>query len=266
MKYCFIGTGNMAGAIIRGMVSGKNPVSPKDIFAISKTNISAKKLADECSINICENYNDAVSGCDVVILGVKPHILAEVAPFIKDIILKEKPLVISLAAGKTTEYLESLFGEETKIARVMPNINAVVGSSVSGICGNKNTTKEDIETVKEIFKTIGSVTEIAEDKFGVFSAIAGASPAFAYIYIDSLARAGVKHGLTKSQALEIAANSVLGSAKMVIESDEHPWALVDRVCSPGGTTIEGVSSLLKDSFESSIISAVDAVIEKDNRI
>ena len=266
MKYCFIGTGNMAGAIIKGLTLGKNPIDGKNISAISKTNISAKELAKECGIVVCDNYTEAVSNSDVIILGVKPHILSEVVPLIKDTIQKENPLVISLAAGKTTEYIESLLGENAKIARVMPNINAVVGCSVSGLCGNKNTTADDIKKVREIFETIGSVIEIPEDKFGVFSAVAGASPAFAYIYIDSLARAGVKHGLTKKQALEIAANAVLGSAKMVIESNEHPWALVDRVCSPAGTTIEGVSSLLKDGFESDIISAIDAVVDKDNRL
>ena len=266
MKYCFIGAGNMAGAIIKGLTLGKNPIDSKNINTISKTNSSAKKLADECGINVCETYDDAISGCDVLVLGVKPNVLSEVAPLINDAVNRENPLIISIAVGKKLEYLESLFGSDKKIVRVMPNINAVVGSSVSGICGNKNTTKEDIDVVKNIFESIGSVIELTEDKFSIFGAIAGSSPAFAYLYIDSLARAGVKYGLTKKQALEIATHTVLGSAKMIAESDTHPWELIDRVCSPNGTTIEGISSLLKNGFESDVISCIDAVMEKDSKI
>ena len=117
-----------------------------------------------------------------------------------------------------------------------------------------------------MFQTIGTVAEVEESQVDVFSVIGGAAPAFAYLYIDALARAAVKAGMPKKQALEITAATVLGSAKMVLESGEHPWALVDQVCSPGGTTIEGVTALQANGFESTLCKAFDAVLEKDKKI
>ena len=117
-----------------------------------------------------------------------------------------------------------------------------------------------------MFSTIGSVIEISEEQFSIFSVIGGASVAFVYLYIDALSRAALKAGMPKKQALEITAQTVLGSAKMVLESGEHPWVLIDQVCSPGGTTIEGICSLEQNGFESTIVNAFDAVLQKDKWI
>jgi pyrroline-5-carboxylate reductase len=148
----------------------------------------------------------------------------------------------------------------------MPNINAKVLASESGYCANENCTSEQKKMVYDMFSAVGSAIEIPEKFFSIFGVIAGSSPAFAYIYINALAKAAVKAGMPKAQAMEIAANTVLGSAKMVLESNEHPCKLADMVCSPGGTTIEGVCALDEMGFENTVIKAFDAVLEKDRKI
>ena len=130
----------------------------------------------------------------------------------------------------------------------MPNINAKVGCATSAFCTTETVSDEQKAIVKKLFSTVGAVTELSEKMFSIHSVIGGAAPAFAYLYIDALSRAAVKAGMPKKQALELTAQTVLGSAKMVLESGEHPWELIDQVCSPGGTTIEGVCSLEAVSY------------------
>ena len=145
----------------------------------------------------------------------------------------------------------------------MPNINAAVGEAVSAFCGNKNATEKDLAFAENMCKSFGTAVSLPEKHFPLFGVIGGSSPAFAYMFIDSLARAAVKNGMPKNQALEICAQAVLGSAKMILESKEHPMELADKVCSPGGTTIEGVLSLRENGFEAAVARAVQAAVEKD---
>lgn len=266
MKYGFIGAGNMAGAIIKGMTIGTKSFRGDDIIVTSKTVTSAKKLATECGVISAEKAEQVIAFSDVVILGVKPNVLGEILPNLKHSFAEKSPLVVSIAAGKTLDYLSDFFVEETPIVRVMPNINAKIGASTTGMCCNEYVTKEQRGIVREIFETIGSVADISEQHFSIFGVIGGASVAFAYLYMDALARAGLKAGMPKKQALEITAQTVLGSAKMILEGGEEPWPLIDQVCSPGGTTIEGVCSLEENNFESTIVKAFDAVLEKDKLI
>ena len=247
MKFGFIGAGNMAGAIIKGMTIGTNSYNGEDIFITSKTVTSAQKLADACGAVAVSSAAEVVQESDVLVLA-------------------RKPLVVSIAAGKTLDYLADLLPEGTPIVRVMPNINAKIGAATNGMCVNGYVTEEQKAVVRRMFETIGTVIEVDENHFGIFTVLAGSAPAFAYLYMDALARAAVKAGMPKKQALEIAAATVEGSAKMVLESGEHPMALVDQVCSPGGTTIEGVAALQANGFEATLTKAFDAVLEKDNKI
>lgn len=266
MKFGFIGAGNMVSAIVKGMTIGGGGYQGKDILVTSKTVTSAERLAAECGAVSCKTSAEVIQGSDMVVLGVKPHILAEILPDLKEDFAQKQPLVVSIAAGKTLDYLAGFFAEGTPIVRVMPNINAKIGASTTGICANGYVTAEQLEDVKKVFSTIGSVAVIPEGQFGIFSVIGGASVAFAYIYMDALARAALKAGMPKKQALEITAETVLGSAKMILESGEAPWPLVDQVCSPGGTTIEGVAALQAHGFEHTVMEAFDAVLEKDQKI
>lgn len=174
--------------------------------------------------------------------------------------------MISIAAGKTLGFIEEALGFSPALVRVMPNINAKVGAAMSAFCANQQVTQEQKKLVARLFCAIGQVKELDEAFFPLFGVIAGSAPAFAYLFIDSLARAAVKNGMQKQVALEIAAQTVLGSAKLILEGGEHPWALIDQVCSPGGTTIEGIAALQDAGFEAGVRKSVDAALEKDRKL
>ncbi len=261
MNYAFIGLGNMASAIIKGMAHS-NQFSTDKIYGYDIMDEKAQTLT-EFGLIACDSIEKAV-GADVVVLAVKPQVLPQVLTVLKNSIFKQ-PLIISIAAGKEIEYFERQLGE-LPIVRVMPNINAAVGAATSAYTGNKFATSEHKQLVERLFATVGTITELPEHLFGVFGAVAGASPAFAYMYIDALARVAVAGGMSKQQALDIAASTVFGSAKMILASSEHPWSLIDKVCSPGGTTIEGILSLQSDGFEDAVHRAIAAVIEKDKKL
>lgn len=259
MNYGWIGLGNMAQAIIKGMLT-KGNFDSNCILGYNRTYAKTEKIKNDFGIVACENIEKLID-CDVLILGVQPQQLDSVYPQLRGQ-LQPQQLVISLAAGKSIATLQQALNHEN-IIRVMPNINAIAGASTTGLAAASNVSDEMKQSAIRLFEAVGSVVEIPEEQFDIFSAIAGASPAFTYLYIDSLARAAVREGMDKTLALEIASNAVLGSAKMVLHSDEHPWALVDQVCSPGGTTIQGVTSLQNNHFASTIYEAVNAVIERD---
>lgn len=225
-----------------------------------------KKIAESFGINTCDSEMDVVKKSDVVFLAVKPNVISNVVEKINDLVLEKQPLVISIAAGKNIEFLANCFTDECKLVRVMPNINAKVSEAISAYCFNDLVTDNDKKVVEMLLAAIGKVLCLDEDYFPLFGVIGGCGPAFAYMFIDTLARAGVKNGMKKDDALKIAAQTVLGSAKMILESDEHPWKLIDNVCSPGGTTIEGVTSLQADGFESAVHNAVDKALDKDKRL
>ncbi len=262
MKLGFIGCGNMATAIIKGIISNSN-IDGKDIFVFDTYKPAMDKLNRECGITACENSSAVLSNCDVLFLAVKPNVLGSVLANIDS----NKPLIISIAAGKELAFLEGNIGtEDARIVRVMPNINALVGEAICAYCYNELVTGEDIEIVEMLLSCFGKCLHIDESQFSIYSAIGGCAPAFAYMFIDSLARAGVKNGMKKDEALKIAAQTVYGSGKMILENDQHPWKLIDNVCSPGGTTIEGVTSLQADGFENAVHNAVQKAFEKDKKL
>lgn len=269
MKLGFIGCGNMASAIIKGLTAGKD-ADASSIYIYDVFETAAQNLADSCGVTAVASARQISESCDVIVLAVKPNVIEAVLQENAEAVMSAQggnPLLISIAAGKTISYLEEHLGSaDAKIVRVMPNINAKASAAMCGYCANKNVTPEDEEIVKNIFSTAGLVRKLDEKLFPVFSVIAGCGPAFAYMFIDAMARAGVKNGMKKEEALEIAAQTVLGSAKMILESSEHPWALIDQVCSPGGTTIEAVTSLQQDGMEAAVQNAVDKAVEKDKRL
>ena len=262
MKYGFIGLGNMASAIIRGLV--KNGVPGADIYGGSARPATGQALAKAIGLTACASSADVVKNADVIVLAVKPQVLPGVLDEIKSLPLEGK-LFISIAAGLTLSWLRGSLGP-VPIVRVMPNINAKIRAATSLLCAGPDASEENVKTARDIFEAVGTVTEIPEHLFAAATAISGASPAFTYMYIDAMARAALRFGIPKKLALEIAASSVAGSAKMILESDEHPMSLADQVCSPAGTTIAGVVSLQKNAFESAVQQAVEAVILRDREI
>lgn len=261
----FIGSGNMASAIIRGLVAdGKYDGSDIAVYDICRE--KAQELSRELSLCLKASEREIAAQCDTVVLAVKPDAFPSLLSQIGEELKANDPLIISIAAGKTTEFIASLLPYTPRLIRIMPNINAKVQAAISAYCGNERATDADRSFVKAFCGAFGRGIEIDEKKFSIYSAIGGCSPAFAFMFIDSMARAAVKNGMTKAEALEAAAQAVLGSAKLILESDEHPWKLVDAVCSPGGTTIEGVCALQEKGFEAAVEAAVEASYNKDKRL
>ena len=259
MTYAFIGLGNMASAIVRGM---RTCAGFRDASICGYDRHPEK--AAELPLQYCPSLEDLTRSADVLLLCVKPYSLEELLGRLKPM-LKPGCIVASVAAGKSIAWYEERI-PGIPFVRAMPNINARVNAGTTAICGGSMTTPAQVALVKAVFDAVGSTYELEEKHFSVFSAISGAAPAYTYLYIDALASAGVKAGLPKAAALSVAADMVQGSAKLLQSSGEHPAALADRVCSPGGTTIEGLHELRAHGFESAVYAAIAAVIEKDKAL
>lgn len=265
MKIGFIGCGNMASAIINGIIQ-KNTITAENINIYDVCQTAIDKLVDKFSLNICTDENDIINKSDVIILSVKPNVLGTVLSKIGSQNDVKNKLFISIAAGKTIDFITNSLNQDCSVIRVMPNINATVGEAMSAYTANTFVSKQDKRMCEQIFSSVGKIIYLDESYFPLFGVLGGCTPAFAYMFIDALARVGVQNGMTKETALKIAAQSVMGSAKMILESSENPWELIDKVCSPGGTTIEGVISLQSDGFENAIHNAVNKSIDKDSKL
>ncbi|WP_207942294.1 pyrroline-5-carboxylate reductase [Enterococcus sp. DIV2402] len=264
LKIGFIGVGNMASAIVEGIVA-KEFVSGSQIYLFDILTEKVQQFAGTLGAHAMNSPEEVIINVDVLVLAVKPNIVRTALLNAKEGILEKQPLLVSIAAGTTTEAIYDIFetDQPVKVVRVMPNVNAMVGEGAAAVCGNPFASKEDVSLIVDMFNKIGRAWELEEKNFSNFTALAGSSPAYAYLFIDSIARAGVKNGLPKDIALEIATQAVLGSAKMIEESKENPWTLIDRVCSPGGTTVAGLVELENNAFISIVIKGIDATIEKD---
>ena len=265
MSIGFIGCGNMASAIICGIIDNKavnaDEVNVFDVYAPATDSIKAKY-----NINVFSNEEEIVKNSDTVVLAVKPNVLSSVLKKIDGALDDKDTLIISIAAGKSTEFIANELTHDNRIIRVMPNINAKVSEAICAYTANAKATDEDKKLTEKIFSAVGKIIYLEENYFPLFGVLGGCTPALAYMFIDELARAGVKNGMKKDVALKISAQAVLGSAKMILESDEHPYELIDKVCSPGGTTIEAVTSLQECGFNSAIHKAVDKAVEKDSKL
>lgn len=265
MKIGFIGCGNMGKAIINGIISAQTEIN-KNIYASDNNSENLITFCRENGINACSDNTELISVCDYIVLSVKPQVFPTVLNEIKPALSDKSKTVISIAAGKSIKYIEGFLGDETKIIRVMPNLNATVSMSMSAYCLNKNCTPQDEEIIKTILNSIGSCVKINEEKFSIYSAVTCCSPAFTFMYIGALCEAGKEYGLDEDTALKCAVNSVIGSAQMLNCSSLDADTLVKKVCSPGGTTIEGVNILRDEKFENCVKKAVKASYEKDKKM
>lgn len=265
MKLGFIGIGNLATAILRGVVAS-GMVEAGDIAVYDINTEKTALLAAELSVQPFSGAGQVVAECENVVIAVKPKDIAALIESVRDEAEKRNPLIISTAAGTTTEKLVSCFGYGAKVIRIMPNINAAVGESMTAICASAAVTDADRAFAMSFCSCFGKAVELEEKYFSAFTAVAGSAPAFAYMFADALAAAGVKYGIPAKVSQDIAAQMLLGSAKMLLESPLAVSELIRNVCSPGGTTIEGVCSLKETGFENSVITAVDKTVEKDRKL
>lgn len=264
MTYGFIGLGNMASAIIEGMTSSGR-FSEDKLYGFNRSEAKTLRLQEKNGLIPCGSATEVIQQADVVILAVKPQMMSGVLEEIGSV-LEEGQKIITIAAGLPTSWYEEKIEKSVSVVRVMPNINAKVKSAVTAVCGGINASEQDMQHAEQIFETIGKAYRVEEKMFSAFCAIGGASGAFIYLYIDALADAGVRAGFPRSFAVELATQTVLGSARLVEETGEHPVALVNQVCSPGGTTIEGVLTLKKRGFESAVQDGIQAIIKRDEEL
>lgn len=266
MRYGFIGLGNMGGAILRGMiVCGR--FRAEDITGFDADAQKLRSVAEETGINEGSGCRETAEKSDVILLAVKPQQLPGVLSEISGTEGLTDKLFISIAAGFPVERIVSMLGQPTvSVIRAMPNLNASVGEAITALCQDSPASEEQLETAKDVFESVGDVVLLPERQLGTFSAVAGASPAFTFMYADALAMAGVQAGLPRDLSVRIALQAVKGSAVNAIRSSEHLDSLRDRVCSPGGTTIEGVTVLEENGFKGTVMDAIRAVIDKDDKL
>ena len=246
MKIGFIGLGNMASAMIGGILK-KELYSAEDIIGSDKSEDSVQKAAKIFGIHTTTDNLEVAQIADVLILAVKPQFFPEVIAEIKGAV-REETLIISIAPGKTMEWIMEHFGRELKLVRCMPNTPAQVGEGCTGFCCYKLVSEEEQAQAAAILDTVVGIS--------------GSSPAYVFMFIEAMADEAVAEGMPRALAYEFAAQAVLGSAKMVLETGKHPGELKDMVCSPAGTTIQAVKVLEETGFRASVMDAVEACIEK----
>lgn len=264
MKIGFIGLGNMAKAMIGGMLE-KGIAGPKDIYGSARTEATGKAVKERYGIQILKENAQVASEADILILAVKPQMFGEVIPKIKDAV-SDKTLIISIAAGKTIAQIEEAFAKPLKLVRCMPNTPAMIGEGCSGVCRNSRVTDGEMSKCMELLRSFGIAEEIPEKLMDAVVGVSGSSPAFVFMFIEALADGAVKAGMPRNQAYRFAAQTVAGSAGLMLETGKHPGELKDMVCSPGGTTIEGVQILEEMGLRSAVMNAVEACVEKSRNM
>ncbi len=264
MKISFIGAGNMGSAIIGGILKSQLAKS-EDISVSDKSKEKIMALAAEYDINIYVNNKDCLD-CDILFLCVKPNVIYsvidEIAPFINP-----QTVIVSIAAGQSLTKLMTAFkNTDVKLVRVMPNTPALVGEGMSALCATQSVTDSELEGVCSILRSFGRAEIVSESLMDTVTAVSGSSPAYVFMFIEAMADAAVKGGMQRDIAYKFAAQSVLGSAKMVLETQKHPGELKDMVCSPGGTTIDAVTVLEREGMRNAVIKAMQACIEKSKSL
>ncbi|MFU0824502.1 pyrroline-5-carboxylate reductase [Clostridium sp.] len=260
----FIGCGNMASAIIKGIVKSEL-ISPEKIIASNPSSGKLNKIKEETGILITNDNLEVAKFSKILFLSVKPNKYKDVIYEIKDSI-SDDVVIVTIAAGISIRNIEEYFGKDVKVVRTMPNTPALVGEGMSVLSPNELVTKNEMEEVENIFKCFGKIEVMEESYIDIVTSLTGSSPAYVYMFIEALADGAVLMGLPRAKAYKMAAQAVYGSAKMVLETGKHPGELKDEVCSPGGTTIEAVYSLEKDGLRGAVIEAMKKCTEKAKKM
>lgn len=261
MNIGFIGSGNMAGAIIGGMINAEL-VKEECLYITDASEEALVNISNQFpAVHTSRDNLEFLPNLDFLFLAVKPHIYPAVISQIKKQ-LPDSVIVITIAAGQTREHVLSQFGRKIKLVRTMPNTPALVGEGMTAICAGENLSEEEIIQTLTLLKAVGKVEILPESLFDSYTALCGSGPAYVYMFIEALADGAVREGIPRDKAYKMAAQTVMGSARMVLETGEHPGFLKDQVCSPGGTTIEAVGSLEENGFRSSVMEAIRVCTEK----
>lgn len=259
MKLGFIGCGNMATAILGGILK-KQLLSPDDIIASALHQETLDRVSARYGIRTTL-HNCEAARADILFLAVKPQFYEEVICEIKDTVT-EQTLIVSIAPAKSLATLTEWFGKKVKLIRTMPNTPAMVGEGVTAACPSEAVTDEEFRRVRTLLESCGTVEEMPERLVDAVTAVTGSSPAYIFMMIEAMADGAVRDGIPRRQAYRLAAQAVLGSAKMVLETGMHPGELKDMVCSPAGTTIEAVAALEECGFRNAVLTGMKACTDK----
>ncbi len=262
-KIGFIGMGNMGTAIMRGLLK---TYKPEELLFTSAHEAKMQKITEETGVAHVSTATDCAEQVKYLVLAVKPQVLPIVFKELNGKIRKDQ-VVISIAAGYAIADLQAGLGDSARIVRSMPNTPAMVGEGMSGVSYDEALfTDEEKDVIDGFFTSFGKMEKVDEKLMDVVGSASGCSPAYVYMFIEALADGCVKNGLPRQAAYKMVAQAVLGSAKMVLETGKHPGELKDMVCSPGGTTIEGLAALEENGFRGAIIKACDANFEKNKKL
>lgn len=264
MKIGFIGLGNMATAMIGGILK-QGIFKAEDIIGADVFKVAQEKAEELFHIKIAKDNTSVVLEADIIILSVKPQFYETVISEIRDCMSTNKT-VITIAPGKTLEWLTEKFQKPTKLVRCMPNTPALIMEGSTGVCHNNLLNEDEIKYILEVLSSFSKAIIVPEHLMDVVVGVSGSSPAYVFMFIEAMADAAVAEGMPRNLAYEFAAQAVLGSAKMVLELKKHPGELKDMVCSPGGTTIQAVKVLEEKGFRAAVMDAVEACIHKSRSL
>jgi pyrroline-5-carboxylate reductase len=259
----FLGAGNMAEALIRGMVRGG--VAPGRIVASAPRRDRLDELAATYGVVVTTSNAELARRVDVLVLSVKPQILPKVVREIADDVRRDT-LVVSVAAGVDTATIESLLPPGMRVVRTMPNTPALVGAAATAIASGREATDDDMALTRFVFDAVGLTVTLDETQLDAVTGLSGSGPAYIFLILEALADAGVKVGLSRRNAQRLAAQTVMGSAKLLLETDEHPGRLKDMVTSPGGTAIAGLHTLEQGGLRTTLINAVETATKRSREL
>ena len=260
MKVGFIGTGNMGGALAHA--AAQSP-APAELLLSNRTPEKAQALAQQLGATVSDNETIAQT-CDYIFLGVKPQMMADLLARLRPILSRRQEgfVLVSMAAGLTLQRLREMAGLSCPILRIMPNTACAVGAGLTLYVPSPEVTEEQLSAFLTLMSASGRLEPLEEHLIDAGSAVAGCGPAFVDLFIEAMADGGVACGLTRPMAMECAAQTLIGAARLMLETGRHPGALKDAVCSPGGATIQGVRALEAGGFRSAVMEAVIAAYEK----
>jgi pyrroline-5-carboxylate reductase len=256
----FLGAGNMAEALIRGLVRG-NHVPATRIAASGPRKERLDELRAAYGIDVTTHNREVAKRCGLIVLSVKPQIAGKVLREVGDL-LEPGTLLVSIAAGIDTETIEEAVADGVRVVRAMPNTPALVGAGATAIAAGKHASETDLATARALFDAVGITVELDESHLDAVTGLSGSGPAYIFLILEALADAGVKVGLSRRNAQRLAAQTVMGSAKLLLETDEHPGKLKDMVTSPGGTAIAGLHTLEEGGLRTTLINAVETATKR----
>ena len=264
MKIGFIGAGNMASAIIGGMMATAF-AAPSDVAVYDISEAQMEKVANQYKVTALRSQRELVESCEFIVLAVKPVYMKDVLS--KAALYSAEKKFISIAAGWTVQMLkDALSVPSAQILRCMPNTPLMVGEGFTALCEDTTFSKADIAWVQSLFESLGTASILPERLFDAIIALSGSSPAYVFVFAEALIDAGIRLGLPRDIATKACEQTMLGAAKMLLETGEHPAKLKDMVCSPGGTTIEAIAALEENGFRNAIIQAATACAEKSRAL